>query len=117
MRWCASRPFLQIFAWAQVLKGGTLAFSFASFSTSLVVFRSDLPPPPWTPKLYWYPDRLRSTDLDHFDYVIVNGPPDVHEGVVAWRRLVPVTTTGSWRLYRVEQTDRSFEYPLLPGGP
>jgi hypothetical protein len=95
------RPFLQTFAWAQVLKGGTLAFSFASFTTSLVVFRSDVPPP-WTGKLYWFPDRLRLTDLDHFDYVIVNGPPDVHEGVVGWRRLAPVTSTGRWRLYRVE---------------
>ena len=100
------RPFLQTYAWAQVLKGGTLAFSFASFSTSLVVFRSDRPPP-WTPKLYWYPTRLRPKDLDHFDYVIVNGTPEDHEQVVTgnivWRRLAPVTTTGRWRLYRVKQ--------------
>ena len=42
------------------------------------------------------------TDLDHFDYVIVNGPPYVHEGVVGWGRLAPMTSTGRWRLYRVE---------------
>jgi hypothetical protein len=95
------RPFLQTFAWAQVLRGGTLNFSFASFSTSLVVFRSDRPPP-WTPKLHWYPRHLRSTDLHHFDYVIVNGTPADHEEVVAVWRLAPVTTTGSWRLYKVE---------------
>ena len=68
------RPFLQTYAWAQVLHGGTLNFSFAAYPTSLVVFRSSQPPP-WTPKLYWYPSRLRSTDLDYFDYVIVNGTP------------------------------------------
>ena len=97
----SGRPFLQTVAWAQVLRGGTLNFSFASFSTSLVVFRSDLPPP-WTPQLHLFPRHLRSTDLDHFDYVIVNGPPDVHDGLVAAGRLAPVTTTGPWRLYRVE---------------
>jgi len=96
-----NRPFLQTFAWAQVLRGGTLNFSFASYVTSPVVFRSDRPPP-WTPQLYWYPGRLRSTDLEHFDYVIVNGTPDVHEEVVAAGPLAPVTTTGRWRLYRVE---------------
>ena len=100
------RPFLQTYAWAQVLKGGTLNFSFASYSMSLVVFRSDRPPP-WTPKLYWFPAHLRPTDLDHFDYVIVNGTPQDHaaivKGVVAWQRLAPVTSTGRWRLYRVKQ--------------
>jgi hypothetical protein len=96
-----SRPFLQTFAWAQVLRGGTLSFSFASFSTSPVVFRSQRPPP-WTPRLNWFPEHLRSTDLDHFDHVIVNGPPDVHERVVDEWRLAPITTTGRWRLYRVE---------------
>jgi hypothetical protein len=108
-----ARPFLQIYAWAQVLKGGTLDFSFASFATSPVVFRSHAPRP-WTPRLYWFPRRLLSTDLEYFDYVIVNGTPDVHEGVVAWRRLAPVTTTGRWRLYRVEHSDRSVSYPLVP---
>ena len=39
------RPFLQTYAWAQVLRGGTLNFSFASFPTSLVVFRSSQPSP------------------------------------------------------------------------
>ena len=48
------RPFLQTYAWAQVLRGGTLNFSFASYPTSLVVFRSSQPPR-WTPKLYWFP--------------------------------------------------------------
>ncbi len=99
------RPFLQAYAWAQVLRGGTLNFSFASYPTSLVVFRSSQPPR-WTPKLYWFPNHLRSTDLDHFDYVIVNGSPRVHELFARWR-VTPVTTTGRWRLYRVNQSARA----------
>jgi hypothetical protein len=95
------RPFLQIYAWAQVFKGGTLNLSFASFPTSLVVFRSERPTP-WTPKLYWYPERLRATDLDYFDYVIVNGTPGTHRAVMREWRFVPLTTTGSWRLYRID---------------
>ena len=98
------RPFLQTFAWAQVLRGGTLNFSFAAYPTSLVVFRSSQPPP-WTPKLYWYPRHLQARDLDYFDYVIVNGTPRDHELVARWR-VTPVTTTGSWRLYRVDEGDR-----------
>jgi hypothetical protein len=95
------RPFLQTYAWAQVFKGGTLNFSFASFPSSLVVFRSERPTP-WTPKLYWYPDRLRASDLTHFDYVIVNGTPGAHRAVMREWRFVPLTTTGSWRLYRID---------------
>ena len=96
-----ARPFLQAYAWAQVYKGGTLNFSFASFPTSIVVFRSDRPTP-WTPRLYWYPDRLRATDLDHFDYVIVNGTPGAHRAAMTAWPFVPLTTTGRWRLYRVD---------------
>jgi hypothetical protein len=98
------RPFMQTYAWAQVLRGGTLNFSFASYPTSLVVFRSSQSPR-WTPKLYWFPHHLRSTDLDHFDYVIVNGSPREHELFARWR-VTPVTTTGRWRLYRVNRSTR-----------
>jgi hypothetical protein len=95
---------MQTYAWAQVLRGGTLNFSFASYPTSLVVFRSSQSPR-WTPKLYWFPHHLRSTDLDHFDYVIVNGSPREHELFARWR-VTPVTTTGRWRLYRVNRSTR-----------
>ena len=97
------RPFLQTYAWAQVFKGGTLNFSFASFPTSLVVFRSERPSP-WTPQLYWYPRRLQPTDLAYFDYVIVNALREAHRDVVATWPLVPMTTVGNWRLYRVDHS-------------
>jgi hypothetical protein len=109
------RPFLQTYAWAQVFKGGTLNFSFSSFPTSLVVFEAD-GPTPWTPRLYWYPDRLRATDLDHFDYVIVNGTPDAHRAVMAAWRFVPLTTTGSWRLYRVDHGTTAVARKTAPTG-
>jgi hypothetical protein len=108
------RPFLQAYAWAQVFKGGRLNFSFASFPTSLVVFRSQRPTP-WTPRLYWYPDRLQRADLTHFDYVIVNGTPGAHRAAVTVWRFVPLTTRGSWRLYRVDHTAAAVRKPELSG--
>jgi hypothetical protein len=71
----------------------------SSFPTSLVVFRSNQPEP-WTPQLYWFPRHLRPRDLDYFDYLIVNGTPDVHASLASWH-VVPLTTSGRWRLYRV----------------
>jgi hypothetical protein len=45
---------------------------------------------------------LRSTDLDDFGYLIVNGTPGAHASVASWR-VMPLTTSGRWRLYRVTE--------------
>ena len=94
-------PFIQVFAYSQVLKGGTLNFSFAEFSPCLVVFK-DSSVPPWTHGLEWYPRLVQESDLQYFDYVIINGTDPVHTVSAAQSRLVPVTTEGRWRLYRVK---------------
>ncbi len=99
-RWIDHQPFLQTFAWAQVLHGGTLNFSFADFPPSPVVYA----PPrraPWTGGLEWYPDRLRSTDLAWFDYLLVDAPPPLHDRIAADPQVEPVTADGFWRLYRL----------------
>lgn len=93
------RPFLQTFAYAQVLGGGQLNFSFADFAPSLVVYR-ERRRPPWTPGLEWYAERVQPADLHHFDYALVHGDESVHEITRTRMGLAPVTSTGSWRLYR-----------------
>jgi hypothetical protein len=96
------RPFIQMFAYAQVLKGGELNFSFADFAPSLVVYR-EVRQPRWTRWLEWYPERLQVGDLRYFDYAVVSGPDSSHAHMVDGLGLRPVTTQGLWRLYRVPQ--------------
>jgi hypothetical protein len=94
------RPFLQTFAWSQVLHGGDVHFSFARFPSSLVGLR-DPKREPWTPNLVWYGERARPSDVSHFDYVLVNAADDgVHAAAAARLNLSAVTERGRWRLYR-----------------
>jgi hypothetical protein len=94
------RPFLQTFAYAQVMKGGTLNFSFADRASSLVVYQ----PPrsiPWTDELDWSPDHLQYSDLPYFSHVIIGGPPALHGNIESSGKVRAVTQTGVWRLYEV----------------
>jgi len=101
-RYFKYRPFLQLSAYAQVFHGAELAFPFARHSTGLVAYREPRTVP-WTPKLDWYAERVREADLTHFDYILVNGIPYDHDHRLPRRFLTPVTTSGRWRLYRVEK--------------
>lgn len=94
-----SRPFLQTFAYAQVVHGGSLNFSFAGFAPSLVVYREPRGVP-WTIGLEWFAERVRVDDLRHFDYVLVNAPAKAHDAFVRTAPIEAVTTSGRWRLYR-----------------
>jgi hypothetical protein len=94
------RPFLQTFAYAQVLHGGRLNMSFAGFAPSLVVYRQRRPVP-WTPNLDWFAERVRRDDFSHFDYALINGSAEVHAQATGLP-LVAVTDAGRWRLYRVD---------------
>lgn len=108
------RPFLQTFAYAQLLRGGSLAFTFAVFPSSLVGLR-DARPEPWTPNLVWNPENVRRADALHFDFVLVNGSDDAAHGAIARRlSLGAVTTQGRWRLYRVSPPPR--ERNAAPAG-
>ena len=99
-RWVEGLPFLQTFAYAQLVHGGVLNFSFAEFPPSLVVYRRR-PEKPWTPSLEWRPRRLRIRDFGSFDYVLVGADPATHERFGAEGLLTGVTADGHWRLYRV----------------
>jgi hypothetical protein len=113
-RWLDHQPFLQTFAWAQVVHGGELNFSFADFAPSPVVYS---PPrqPPWTPGLEWYPQLVRPGDFGWFDHVLVRAPAPIHAQFAAAPFLEPVTPPAPWRLYRVgEDAPRT---PFRPPTP
>ncbi|MBM3298846.1 MAG: hypothetical protein FJY85_02695, partial [Deltaproteobacteria bacterium] len=93
-------PFIQTFAYSQVLKGGTLNFSFAEFSPCLVVYKKPFVRP-WTGGLEWFPRRVEESDLDHFDHALICADDDFHSRWARHPRIAPVTGTGRWRLYRI----------------
>lgn len=96
------RPFLQIFAYAQVLRGGSLNFSFAGFAPSLVVYREPLPVA-WTIGLEWFAEQVRKEDLRHFDYALVNATDRGHAAFAAAMGLSRREDGPRWRLYRIAE--------------
>jgi len=96
------RPFLQLFAYAQVFRGGELNFSFAEHSSGPVAFRSKREIP-WTPSLEWFGEKVKRTDFAFFDVVIANGEEKDHSALRSFPELAPVTAAGKWRLYRVRK--------------
>jgi len=93
-------PFIQIFAYGQVMKGGILNFSFAEFSPCLVVYKERFNRP-WTGGLEWFPDRVKESDLKYFDHALINGTVQTHATAAANTRLKPLTLEGHWRLYHI----------------
>jgi hypothetical protein len=93
------RPFLQTFAYAQVVRGSWLNFSFAAFAPSLVLYREPLGIG-WTSGLEWSAEKVRASDFRYFDYALVNAAEEVHEVLARRAPVVPVTTHGRWRLYQ-----------------
>lgn len=106
-------PFIQDFAYAQVMKGGELNFSFADFAPSLVVYRTPRQPP-WTRGLEWLPRRVRMSDFASFDWVIASGDSATHRHLIERVGLEPVTAEARWRLYRVPEALRRRAPPEAP---
>ena len=94
------RPFIQVFAYSQVYRGGELNFSFADFGPSLVVYRQRRRLP-WTSGLEWYPERTKKGDLLYFDYALINAAEEAHQKIAMETYIRPLTRTGRWRLYGV----------------
>ncbi|MEI8254658.1 MAG: hypothetical protein WCJ30_03210, partial [Deltaproteobacteria bacterium] len=93
--------FEQMFAYAQVVHGGSLNFSFALHGSSLVRYRG-VRIEPFTSAFEEHPERFSRRDLAFFDVALVNGPPALHERLSHLSGFVPVTARGPWRLYRLE---------------
>ena len=94
------RPFIQAFAYSQVLRGGELNFSFADFGPSLVVYR-ERRRIPWTSGLEWYPERAKKGDLLFFDYALINADEKAHGVIAGEEYMKPLTREGRWRCYKV----------------
>jgi hypothetical protein len=94
------RPFIQVFAYSQVLRGGELNFSFADFGPSLVVYRQRRMLP-WTSGLEWFPERARKSDFQFFDYSLINADKKLHAALGSEPILKPITQEGRWRLYKI----------------
>jgi hypothetical protein len=100
------RPFLQTFAYSQVLHGGELNFSFVLHGTGIVALSA----PPvfrWTPNLEWYPEDVDVRDFRQFDVALVNGTDEMHESFRKRGVAVPMTFSGRWRAYKCV-------HPVLP---
>jgi hypothetical protein len=94
------RPFIQVFAYAQVYRGGGLNFSFADFGPSLVIYKKPRELA-WTSGLEWFPERAKKSDLLSFDYALISGDDRLHAGIAQEGTLIPQTPSGHWRLYKV----------------
>jgi hypothetical protein len=94
------RPFIQVFSYAQVYRGGELNFSFADFGPSLVIYREPRQLA-WTSGLEWFPERAKKSDLMSFDYALVGGDDRLHEAVRQDRTFIPVSSAGRWRCYKI----------------
>ncbi len=96
----AGDPFLQLFAYAQALHGGTLNFSFAEHGSSLVRYRAPRSEG-FTPIMEWFPDRFQPSDAQYFDVALVNAPPSLHIRLAQTGEFEPTSASGTWRLYRL----------------
>jgi hypothetical protein len=98
-------------AYAQLERGAEIGYSFAETASSLVVFDRLPVVRGWTKHLELYPSGLRDADLDHFDWLIVVAPDDLHAALRArFPRLAVREASGPWRLYAVAPASRG-------GGP
>jgi hypothetical protein len=93
-------PFLQTFAYAQVLHGSTLNFSLAEYHSGIVSVAREKEKPTWTQRLEWYPELVKRKDIKQFDYALINGKEEVHRYLAPKLRLRALVTEGRWRLYR-----------------
>jgi len=96
------RPFLQLFAYAQVFKGCELNFSFAEHYSGLVAFKAKREVL-WTPGLEWFAAKVKRSDFGFFDYVLANGEEGDHKTLSSFNALLPMSISGRWRLYKVRR--------------
>ncbi|MEM1009286.1 MAG: hypothetical protein AAGJ35_09800, partial [Myxococcota bacterium] len=97
------RVFLHMSAYAQVLHGGRLAYSFAELPSSLVVFRD---PQKYSrfERILWNPFALRRSHLNAFTHVIIHARAPQQQALRMAYQLEPRSPPALWRLYRVPQT-------------
>lgn len=94
------RPSLQLFAYAQALRGSDIYFSFTEHYSGAVLFRAATPPNP-VRELVWSPGKIRPDHLSGFNRILISGDDQQHALLVKRLGLTPIGDgTGLWRLYR-----------------
>lgn len=97
-KFICGRPFLQTFAYSQVLHGGNLNFSFAEHHSGIVSYK-EIRKIKWTPGLEWFARRVNSSDFKEFDFALINATEQLHNILSEKSEIRPLTNRGRWRLY------------------
>ena len=93
------RPGMQIFSYAQALRGSGTNFSFTEHFSGMVQFKSP-PAENRTRQFVFAPLMARREHLDGFNRVLVNGDESLHEFATTRLKLRQLSETNStWRLY------------------
>jgi hypothetical protein len=108
------RPFMHLFAYAQVLRSATLNFSFAEHASGIVRYRV-APDARWSQGLEWRARGVKAEDLPHFDAVLANASEGVHAQLRARPELIAHGGSGRWRLYTVRHPAGREETPTTTG--
>lgn len=95
------RPSLQLFAYAQALRGADIHFSFTEHHSGAVQFRTR---PELNPErhLVWNPAKVRPANLAGFNVVLLHADDDEH---TLFRKKLglpaPESSARPWRIYRL----------------
>jgi hypothetical protein len=94
------RPGLQLFAYAQALKGADIFFTFTEHYSGAVQFK--VPPPPNTARqLVWAPISVTQSQASGFSKIIINTNDTLHTHFMRRLKLEQIgTSQTTWRIYR-----------------
>lgn len=107
------RPFIQTFAYAQVLHSANIGFSFAEHSSGIITKKYFTGNYQWTPGIEWFAEFAKYEDMKYFDYALVGAYENLHtEFRAANSPLEVITTQGVWRLYKCK-ADKKLKGPIL----
>jgi hypothetical protein len=97
------RPYMQTFAYAQVLHNSKINFSFAEHQNGIIITNTKNS---WTQGLEWMAEGVRGEDCQAFDYALINALDVFHAYISspAMPILKPITTSGQWRLYQCQHS-------------
>ncbi len=99
------RPFMQTFAYANVLKGAKINFSFALHQSGIVKTTDTIPTQKWTLGLEWFGEWVSFEDFNYFDYTLINAPETLHNMLMLHSAFTPITINGNWRLYECKKNN------------
>ena len=95
------RPGLQLWSYAQALRGCETNFSFTEHHSGIVQYVAQQPVNP-ARQLIWSPYKSKPVHLVGFSKALINGDAEVHEFARRRLNIEPLDNSdATWRLYRV----------------